>query len=58
VAAHDWLNGFGGFVGVVKWDGANVVVENMGFDDTVKKLTTDEAKFTIDCCCSSADIVP
>jgi hypothetical protein len=36
VAAHDGLDGLGGFVGVVEGDGADVVVEDVGFDDTVE----------------------
>lgn len=46
--AHDGLDGLAGLVCVVEGDGADVVVEDMGFDDTVEKRPADEAEFTVD----------
>ena len=48
MAAHDGLDGLGGFVGVVEGDGGDVVVQDVGFDDAVKELAADEAKLAID----------
>lgn len=56
--SHDWLDGFGGLIGVVEWDGADVVVEDVGLDDAVEEMTADESKFTIDGCGGSTDVVP
>lgn len=48
VLAHDFLDGLGGFLGVVERDGADVVVQHVRLDDAVQKVPTDEAKFTVD----------
>jgi len=58
VLAHDGFDCFGGFVGIVEGNGANVMVQNVGFDDTVEQVTTDETKFTIDRCSSTASEGP
>lgn len=36
MAAHDRLDGLGGFVCVVEWNGRNIVMQHVGFDDAVK----------------------
>jgi len=56
--AHDWLDGLGCFVGVVEGDGADVVVEDVGLDDTVEESAADETEFTIDGCGGSTYVVP
>ena len=56
--SHNLLDGFAGFIGVVEWDGANVVVKNVSLYNAVKELTTNETKFTIDGCSGSTNIVP
>jgi len=58
MTTHDWLDGFRGLVCVVEWDGADVVVKDVGFNDTVEESAADETEFTIDCCSSSTNIVP
>lgn len=58
MAAHDWLDGFCGFVGVVEGDGANVVVENVSLNDAVEESATDKTEFAIDGRCGAADVVP
>ena len=58
VTAHDRFDGFSGLVGVVEGDGADVVMEDMGFDDTVQELAADKAEFTINGCCCATGIVP
>lgn len=47
VLAHDWLDRLSSLVGVVEWDGRNVVMKNVSLDDAVKKVATDETKFTV-----------
>lgn len=47
VGAHDLLDGFGGFIGVVEGDEAHVVVKHVGLDDSVEDVAADEAEFTI-----------
>ncbi len=56
--AHGRLNGLGGLVCVVEGDGADVVVEDVCFDDSVEQLTADEAKFTVDRGGSASSIGP
>jgi hypothetical protein len=58
VFAHDGLDGLGGLVSVVKGDGADVVVENMGLDDAVEQVTANEAHLTIDGRGGTANKIP
>ena len=58
VLSHDGLYGFGRFVRVIKWDGANIMVKDMGFDDTMKQLTADETKLAINCRSSATSVSP
>lgn len=58
VAAHDRLDSLGGLVGVVERNGADVVVQNVGLDDTVEQVATDEAKLTINGCSGALDKGP
>lgn len=58
VTAHDGLDGLGGFVGVVEGDGADVVVEHVGFDDAMEELAADEAEFAVDGGCGAARVGP
>lgn len=58
VLAHDRLDRLGCLIGVVKGDRADVVVEDMCFDDTVEQVATDETELTIDSSSGSADKVP
>jgi hypothetical protein len=43
---------------MIEWDGADIVVENVGFNDTMEETAADETEFTIDCCSGSTNIVP
>jgi len=36
----------------------DIVMEDMGFDDSVEECTTDETEFAIDCCSSAASEGP
>lgn len=58
MAAHDRLDSLGGLVGVVEGNGADVVVQNVGLDDTVQQVATDEAKLTINGCSGALDKGP
>jgi hypothetical protein len=55
---HDWLDGLGSFIGVVEWDGADVVVEDVGLNNTVEESAANESEFTIDCSSGTTDVVP
>ena len=48
VRSHDLLDGLAGLIGVVEGDGADIVVENVGLNDTVEDVTADEAEVTVD----------
>ena len=56
--AHDLLDCLGCLVCVVERNGADVVMCNVGFDDTVEEITSDESEFTIDGGSSSTGEVP
>lgn len=58
VLAHDLLDGFGGLVGMVEWDGADVVVSDVGLDNSVKQSTADESEFAVNCGGSTTGEVP
>jgi hypothetical protein len=58
VTTHDWLDGFGSFIGVVEGDGTDVMVKNVGLDDTVEKSAADESEFTIDRSGGTTNVVP
>lgn len=47
VVAHDLLDCFAGFVGVVEGDRADIVVEDVGFDDSVEDVTADESEVAV-----------
>lgn len=58
VAAHDRLDGLGGLVSVVEGNGADIVVQNVGLDDTMQQVAADEAELTIDGCSGALDKGP
>lgn len=58
MAAHDGLDGLGCLVGVVEGDGADVVVEDVGFDDAVEEMAADKAEFAVNGCGGATDVVP
>lgn len=48
VTSHDWLDGLSRLIGVVEWNGRDVVVEDVGLDDTVEEVAANEAELTVD----------
>jgi hypothetical protein len=58
MTAHDRFDGFGCLVSVVEGDGADVVVKDVGFNDTMEESAADKTKLAIDCRSGSTDIVP
>ena len=58
MAAHDRLDGLGGFVGVVEWDSRDIVVQDVGFDYSVEQRAADEAEIAIDRGSGSASKTP
>lgn len=58
MAAHDGLDRLSCLVCVVEWNGADVVVEDVGFNDTVEKGAADKAKLAVNSCCGPTDVVP
>lgn len=58
VAAHDGLDGLGGLVGVVEGDGADIVVQDVGLDDTVQQVAADKAELAVDGCGGALDKGP
>lgn len=58
VLAHDLLDSLGGLIGMVEWDGADVVMSDVSLDDSMQQSTADESKFTVDCGCGTTGEVP
>lgn len=58
MAAHDLLNGFGGFISVVERNSADIVMKDMGFDDAMENVSADKSKFAIDGRSGSTNIIP
>lgn len=58
VLAHDRLDGLGSFVGVVEGDVADVVVKDVGLDDTVEEMAADESHLTVNGSGGATDKVP
>ena len=56
--AHDWLDGFRRFVGVVEWNRRDVVVQEVCLDDAVVQSAANEAELTIDGGSGAARKVP
>ena len=56
--AHDWLDGLGGLVGMVEWDRADIVMQDVGLDNAVEQLTADEAELAVNGRCSATCIGP
>jgi len=46
--AHHIFDSLGCFVCMIEWDGADIMMSDMRLNNTMKKMTTDEAKFAID----------
>ena len=44
---HHFLDGFARFVGVVEGNGANIVVQDVGFDNSVEDVTANESKVAV-----------
>jgi hypothetical protein len=58
VAAHDWLDSLRSLVGVVEGDGADIVMEHVGFNNAVEESPADETEFAVNSCSSTTNIVP
>jgi len=58
MTAHDLLDGIRSLVCVVERNCADIVVQNVSFNDSVEKLSTDETEFSIDCGRCSSSIRP
>lgn len=58
VLAHNRLDSLCGFVGVVEGDGGDVVVQDVGLDDAVEEVTTNEAEFAVNRCSGTTGEVP
>jgi hypothetical protein len=58
VLAHNRLDGLGGFVRIIEGNGADIVVQNVGLDDSMKQLPTNEAELAVDGCGGAASKIP
>jgi hypothetical protein len=58
VLAHDGLDRLGCLIGIVEWDGRDVVVKHVSLDDTVEQSATNKSKFTVNRCGGTTDVVP
>ena len=58
VLAHNRLDSLSRFVSVVKWDCGHVMVQDVGLDDSVQDMSTNESEFTVDSGCGAANEGP
>ena len=58
VLAHNGLDSFSGFIGMIERNRGYVVMEDMGLDYTVEKRSTYKSKFTVYCRCGSSSESP
>ena len=58
VLTHNRLNGFGSFIGVVKWNRGHIVVQNVSFNDAMEEMAADKAKLAVNRCSSAAGKSP
>jgi hypothetical protein len=58
VLTHHLLDSLGGFISVVEWNGADIVVADVGLDDSMEQLATDKSEFAVNRCCSTTGEVP
>ena len=58
VLAHDGFDSCGGFISVVEGDGADVMMKNVSFDDSVKELSANKPKFAIDSGSGASSVGP
>lgn len=56
--AHNLLDGLGSLVGVVKGDRADIVVQDVGLNDTMEQVAADKTKLAIDRGGGTSDEVP
>ena len=54
MSTHDRLDRLCSLVGVVEGNGANVVVEDVGFNNAVEKVWTNRPEIAVNCCSSAA----
>lgn len=48
MVAHDALDGLAGLIGVVEGDVADIVVQDVGLNDTVEDVAADKAEISVD----------
>ena len=58
MATHDRLDCLGSFVGMVEWDRRDVMVEDVGFDNTVHQGATDEAELAVNGGSGTSGVAP
>ena len=58
VLSHNWLNSLRSFVGIVEWDGGDVVMKDVGLDDAVEDVAANEAELSVDGGGGTADVGP
>lgn len=56
--AHDGLDSVGSLIGVVEGDGADIMVQDVGLNNAVEEVSTNETHLTIDGGSSATDEVP
>lgn len=58
VLAHDRLDGLAGLVGIVEGNDTDVVMKDVGLNNTVHEVAADEPELTVDGCGGTACEVP
>lgn len=58
VLAHNLLDGLSCLVRIVERNSGDEVVSDMGLDDTMEEVATNETEFAINCCGSTTSVSP
>lgn len=58
VSSHHGFDSLGGLVGIVEWDGADEMMQDVSFNDAVEEMTPNESKLTVDGCGGTTGKIP
>ena len=58
MAAQDWLDSIGCFIGIVERNGGNKVMKDVCLNNTMHEISADEAEFAVNGGCCTAGEVP
>lgn len=58
MTAHDALDSIASLIGVIERDGADIMMKDVSFDDSMEELATHKSEFSIDGCGRASCVRP